>query len=80
MSHLFYASQQTLSGTNLNDILPKGNNKMSKLVEIVLRFSKHRIGFHTDTKKIFNTGQLRQEDWCLQRYIWYKYLDKSKIP
>ena len=53
---------------------------MSKLVEIVLRFPKHRIGFHTGMKNMYKTVQLRQEDWCLQRYIWSKDLGKSKIP
>ena len=77
---VFDASQQTPSGTSLNDILAKGKNNMNKLVEIVIRWSKHRIGFHTDIKKMYNTVQLRQEDWCLQRYIWQRDLDKSKIP
>ena len=47
----FDASQQTPSGTNLNDILAKGKNNMNKLVEIVIRWSKHRIGFRTDIKR-----------------------------
>ena len=68
---VFDASQQTPSGTSLNDILTKGKNNINKVVETVIRWSKHRIGFHTDMKKIF-TVQLRQEDWCLQRYIWQK--------
>ena len=29
---------------------------------------------------MYNTVQLRQEDWCLQRYIWQRDLDESKIP
>ena len=66
---VFDASQQTPSGRSLNDILAKGKNNMNKLVEIVIRWSKHRIGFHTDIKKMYNKVQLRQEDWCLQRYI-----------
>ena len=49
---VFDASQQTPSGTSLNYILAKGGkHNMSKLVEIVIRWSKHRIGFHTDIKK-----------------------------
>ena len=45
----------------------------------MIRWSKHRIGFHTDIKKMYNTVQLRQEYWCLQRYIWHRDLGKSKI-
>ena len=29
---------------------------------------------------MYNTVQLRQEDWCLHCYIWQRDLDKSKIP
>ena len=28
---------------------------------------------------MYNTVQLRQEDWCLQSYIWQRDLDKTKI-
>ena len=55
-------------------------NKLNKLLKIVLHWSKHRIGFDLDMKKMYNTIQLRQEDWCLQRNIWQRDLDKSKIP
>lgn len=43
---------------------------MNKLVEIVIRWSKHRIGFHTDIKKMYNTVQLRQE----------YYIGRNTIP
>ena len=69
VSKLYYivynASQQTPSETSLNYILAKGNNDMNKLVEIVTRWSKYRIGFHTDIKKMYSKFQLRQEDWCV---------------
>ena len=79
MLHRLDASQHTPSGTGLNDILAKGKKNMNRLVEIVILWSKHRIGFDTDIKKMYNTVQLRQEDWCLKHYIWQKDLDKSKI-
>ena len=53
---------------------------MNKLVGIVIRWSKHKVGFHTDVKKINNTIQLREEDWCLQCYIWQSELDSRKLP
>ena len=43
---------------------------MNKLVEILIRWSKHRIGFHTDIKKMYNTVQLRQE----------YYIGRNTIP
>ena len=69
-SLVFDASQPTASGTSLNDILAKGKNNKNMLVEIVIRWSTHKIGFHTDVKNMYNTVQLREENWCFQRYIW----------
>ena len=77
---VFDASQPTASGTSLNNILAKGKNNMNKLVKIVIQWSIHRISFHTDVKKMFNTVQLREEHWCFQRYIWQNELDYKKIP
>ena len=62
---VFDATQPTVSGTSLNDILEKGKNNMNKLVEIVICWSTHKIGFHTDVKKMYNTVQLREEHWCI---------------
>ena len=76
----FDASQPTASGTSLNNILAKGKNNMNKLVKIVIQWSIHRISFHTDVKKMFNTVQLREEHWCFQTYIWQNELDYKKIP
>ena len=77
---VFDASQPTSSGVSLNDILAKGKNNMNKLVEIVICWSSHKAAFHTDIKKMYNSVQLREEHWCLQRYIWQNELDKGKLP
>ena len=50
---VFDASQPTASGTSLNDILAKEKNNMIKLVEIVICWSTHKTGFHTDAKKMY---------------------------
>ena len=55
---VFDTSQPTASGTSLSDILAKGKNNMRKLVEIVIHWSTHKISFHTDAKKMYNTVQL----------------------
>ena len=77
---VFDASQPTASGVSLNDILAKGKNNMNKFVEIIIRWSSHNTAFHTDIKKMYNSVQLREEHWCLQRYIWQNELDKGKLP
>ena len=53
---------------------------MSKLVEIVIRWYCHEIGFNTDIKKMYNSLQLKEEHWCFQQYIWHYDLDKRKLP
>ena len=77
---VFDASQATDSGFSLNDILAKGRNNMNKLVEIVIRWMTHKVAFHTDVQKMYNSVKLKEEDWCFQRYIWEKDLDPAKIP
>ena len=49
---VFDASQPTVPGWSLNDILAKGKNNMNKLVEIVIHWSIRKIEFHTDIKKM----------------------------
>ena len=69
---VFDASHPTSSGASLNDLLAKSKNNMNKLVDIVIRWYSHEIGFHTDIKKMYNSVQLKEEHWCFQRYIWAK--------
>ncbi|XP_066933763.1 uncharacterized protein [Clytia hemisphaerica] len=77
---VFDASHPTSSGVSLNDILAKGQNNYNKLQNLLIRWSTHLIGIHTDIRKMYNTINLHQEHWQFQRYIWQKDLDPSKIP
>ena len=42
---------------------------MNKLVETAIHWSIHKIGFHTDIKKMNNSVKFVEDDWCLQQYI-----------
>lgn len=77
---VFDASQATSSGTSLNDLLAKGRNELNKLQEVIIRWSMHRVALHTDISKMYNTVQLKQSDWCYQRYIWNDGLNQGNIP
>ena len=77
---VFDASRATDTGLSLNDILAKGKNNMNKLVDIIIRWMSHKIAFHTDIRKMYNSVRLNEVHWCLQRYIWQEDLDNSKIP
>ena len=52
---------------------------MNKLVEIVIRWTIHKIGFHTDIKKMYNSVKLVKDDWCLLRHIWQKDVVPRKL-
>ena len=65
---VFDASQPTASGWSY-DILAKVKKNMNKLVEIVILWSMHKIGHHTDIKKMYNSVKLVEDDWCLQQCI-----------
>ena len=74
------ASQETDTGFSLNDVLAKGRNNMNRLQEIVIRWSIHAVGFHTDVQKMYNCVKLKTEHWCFQRYLWEENLDMGKTP
>ena len=40
----------------------------------------HRVGIHTDVRKMYNTIRLSPSDWCYQRYVWEENLDPTKLP
>ncbi|XP_066935373.1 uncharacterized protein [Clytia hemisphaerica] len=80
MSHCFDASQPTQSGFSLNDLLAKGTNNLNKLQEMMIRWSIHEIGLHSDVSKMYNTVKLDPTHWTLQRYIWQDELNPSMIP
>ena len=77
---VFDASQISNTGYSLDDILAKGRNNMNKLAEIVIRWYIHKVAFHTDIQKMYNSIKLHEQNWCLQRYIWQQELDPTKIP
>ena len=66
---VFDASQATSTGLSLNNLVAKGRNNMTKLVEIVIRWLIRRYAFHTDIQKMYNTIRLDEEHWCYQLYV-----------
>ena len=77
---VFNASQKTKSGYSLNDIVAKGRNGLNSLVEIFLRWRCHPVAFHNDLQKMYNKVKLREEHWCLQRYLFQKNLEPGEPP
>ena len=77
---VFDASQPTGSGHSLNSILAKGSNGMNRLVDIFIRWFTHKVAFHTDIAKMYNSIKLAETDWCYQRYLWNDSLDEGSPP
>ena len=77
---MFDVSQVTTSGYSQNSILAKDRNNMNKLIEILIHWSTHRFGFHTDTRKMYNTVKLAEKDWCYQLYLWHDNLSVADDP
>ena len=75
---LFDASMSTSSGYSLNDILAKGRNNLNNLQEIL--WSTKPTAIHSDITKMYNTIQLKESDWCYQRYLWQEELELGKQP
>ncbi len=73
------ASSKTESGYSLNDILPKGSNNMNNLIQILLRWTIKRFGYHTDVRKMYNSVELHKEFWKYQLY-WFSDTLKPEEP
>ena len=59
---VFDASQISNTGYSLNDVLAKGRNNMNKFVEIVIRWYIHKVAFHTDIQKMYNSIKLHEQN------------------
>eukprot|EP00794_Sanderia_malayensis_P019733 gene19733-biopygen14568 len=73
---VFDASMRTDTGYSLNNLLANRRNSMNKL--IFIRWRSHHIGNHTDVSKMYNSVQLDESQWCLQRYFWEDNLDPQE--
>ncbi len=58
---VFDASQIRESGYSLNDLLAKGRNTLNKLQDILIRSTTHKMGIHTDIRKMYNTIKLHEK-------------------
>ena len=77
---VFDASSKTRSGYSLNDLLPKGTNNMNNLIEIIIRWTVHVFGYHTDVRKMYNSVSMNKEFWRFQLYWWSSTLSPDDEP
>ena len=77
---VFDDSQATKGGCSLNSLLPKGMNRMNKLVEIMIRWSTWKHAFHTDISKMYNVIRLDNVHWKYQLFLWSDDLMVGDVP
>ena len=67
---VFDASSKTPGGNSLNGILAKGQNRLSKLQHLLIRFRKGPAAVTADISMAYNGTRLKPQDLKYQRYLW----------
>ena len=76
----FDASDITDSGVSLNDILPKGINQISSLLEIIIQWRNGKFAMSSDIEQMYNGCKLMEKHWPLQLYLWNDELNEDVKP
>ena len=72
---VFNASSKTKTGHSLNTVLAKGENKLPKILNILLKFGSRKSGFTADVSMAYNSVKLKPCCFNFQRYLWQPELD-----
>ena len=67
---VFDASMKSTSGVSLNDTLMVGPTVHPSLVDVLLRFRKHRIAIVADISKMYRAVELPPSDRNFHRFVW----------
>ena len=76
---VYNGSSCTPSGKSINSILAKGENRLAKIVDVLLQFRNKPFAFTGDVKMAYNGVRLRPEYYKFQQYLWKEGLD-PKLP
>ncbi|XP_035215463.1 uncharacterized protein LOC118189037 [Stegodyphus dumicola] len=76
---VFDASCKDKNSRSLNDCLEKGPNLLKKIIPIILRFRKNRIGVVSDIRKAFLQMSVNKSDRDFLRFLWWKDFDKDEF-
>ena len=66
---VFDASAKTASGASLNDQLLVGPTVHSSLIDVLIRFRRHKIAMTTDVSKMYRAILLSKEQRDLHRFV-----------
>ena len=73
---VFDASSATPKGKSLNSILAKGENRLSKLFHVLLKFRSGAEGFTADISMAYNNIWLKPDFLKYQLYLWKEDLNE----
>ena len=74
---VFDASASTPTGESLNSILAKGQNKLQKLQNVLLKFRLGPASWTADIRMAYNQIYLRPEYFRYQLFLWKDNLDPA---
>ena len=72
---VFNGSSVTKTGHSLNSVLAKGENKLPKILTLLLSFASKKSGFTADVSMAYNSVKLKPSCYNFQRYLWQPNLD-----
>ncbi len=67
---VFDASAKTTSGSSLNDQFLVGPTVHSSLIDVLIRFRRHKIAMTTDVSKMYRAILLSKDQRDLHRFMW----------
>jgi len=74
---VFDASSRTPGGTSLNEILAKGENRLSNIHHVLLRFRNKAAAFTCDIRMAYNMLALDPTHFKYQRFLWKDGLEEN---
>ena len=72
---VFDASSRTPGGESLNCILAKGQNKLAKIVHLLIQFITQEFAVTADVSMAYNGIKLAAEHYIYQKYLWKEDLN-----
>ncbi|XP_076302125.1 uncharacterized protein LOC143220345, partial [Lasioglossum baleicum] len=77
---VFNGSKKSSIGTSLNDHLSAGPKLQLNLMDVLLRWRRHRVAFIADIEKMYRQIKIHRDDWDYQRILWRDSPDQPIIP
>ena len=73
---VFNASQETSTGSSLNDVMCRGPNLQQDLQSLIIKWRQYKFVFTADIEKMFRQIWVNQDDQYLQMIIWRDHQSK----